>query len=149
MTNYAWAPGSPFKGDANEVKAELDRISRAGGLTPEAIVLAARPPQSILHRLIYHTSDEDAAERYWLSRASSLIKAVVVVNEGEVTHMRAYARVVEVGVREWKSTSLPDVRTIEIERLTKLIRRIRRQIDELNVYEALGPAIDSALEAAA
>ena len=60
---------------------ELEKIeARDGGITPGAVVDAARPEGSKLHN-VFEWDDEKAAEQYRLTQASTLIRCIVVKPE--------------------------------------------------------------------
>lgn len=146
---YAFVPGAPFRGDANEVQAELDRIRRSGDLTPEAIVTVARPKRSVLHDLIFDgTTPDQALEKYHLGRARHLLKAIVIVNNDVPTTIRANIRVTTEEGRSWESVQLPDARTAEISRIQREMKGLRVRLHDLQVYPNVVLAIDEVLEAA-
>jgi hypothetical protein len=66
---------------------------RDGELTPRAVVEAARDQSSPLHAHIFHVPVEEAAERYYLDRASRLIRKYRIIYRspgGESGRVRAY-----------------------------------------------------------
>lgn len=150
MTGYAFAPGAPFSGDANEVQAELERIKRTGdGLTPEAVVTVARMKSSPLHPLIFNVPAKVAAERYYQGRATTLIGAIRVVNEeGEVTHLRANV-LVRVGETEtYRGLSDEAARNQRAAWLRGRLLSIRTELRELDLYPQVALAIEAELEEA-
>lgn len=151
MSGYAWVPGAPFAGDANEVQAEIERIKRLpGGATPAAIVTQARPKRSPLHSLIFHVPAQDAAERYYLSRATNLLNAIrIVTQQGEVSHVHANIRV-QVG--ETHAYLGPDDEAARQQRASFLRGRllsIKEELRELNLFPSIAAAISHELEDAA
>lgn len=153
MSRYAWTKGSPFAGDADEVQAELDRLKRTGGLTPEAVVACARPSGSVLHPLIFDgTTPGEALDKYHIDRARQIIKAIVIVREGEATDLRANYRVtVGEGERVWLS---PDeiatdaALTDEVRaRLIGKMRALKRQLDAFDVYPQVSRVLEEVLAA--
>ncbi len=73
--------------------SELEALRReTGGLRPEEVVARARNPRSPLHDY-FEWDDGEAAERYRVSQARGLIRAVVSIlpnPNGEPVHVRAY-----------------------------------------------------------
>lgn len=51
---------------------------KAGKLTPEIVLEAARPPDSPAHSFVFHVGVKEAAEAYYLDRAHRLIQTVKV-----------------------------------------------------------------------
>ena len=146
---YAWAPGSPFSGDANEIQAEIEAIKRTGGATPEALVACARPKRSVLHPLIFNVPPAEAAERYYVGRAGSLLNSIRIVNtEGEVTTLRANIRV-QVGEDQAEYRGLDDAaaRAQREAWLTRRLSSIREELRELEIYPNVALAIEEALAA--
>jgi hypothetical protein len=79
----------------NEVTHELNRLAKQhkGHLTPEAVIEAAKDPDSPLHGE-FTWDDEQAAYRYRLVQASALIRgATLIVKTGETrTILPAFVR---------------------------------------------------------
>lgn len=78
---YAFKPAAlkVRKLDAKAVGGELERLHKRGtGLTPQAVVDAARPESSPMHGA-FTWDDSVAAEKYRLGEASYLISAIVIV----------------------------------------------------------------------
>jgi hypothetical protein len=140
MGQFAWAPGAPFNGDPDEVASELDRIKRTGGLTPEAVVVVARPKRSVLHPYIFNVDEQVAAERYYVGRANSLINAIRVCDqEGETTHVRAFVSVP--GFEEKRSYLSIDEEAARMQRAAFLRGRllnIKTELRELDLYPQVG-----------
>lgn len=147
MSEYAFLPGSPFHGDANEVQAELDRIRRTGELTPEAITVVARSKRSILHPLIYDgTTAEEALEKYHLGRARGLLTSIVLVVDNAPSSIRANVRIVSETGRSWESVELPDARATEIARLKREMAGLRARLHDLAIFPSVVQALEEALE---
>lgn len=141
---YAWAPGAPFSGDANEVQAEIERIKRLpGGATPASIVVQARPKRSPLHPLIFHLPEAEAAERYYLGRATNLLNAIRVVStEGEVLHVRANIRMVEGDEHIYGSPDDVAARKHRADYLRRRLLNIKAELSELDLYPMVAQAIE-------
>jgi hypothetical protein len=147
MSSYAFIPGAPFSGSADEVQAELDRIRKSGDLTPEVVVAVARSKRSVLHPLIYDgTTPDEALAKYHLARARQLLKAIVVVNAGGPTTVRANIRVTTEGGRAWESVDLPEARTAEIARIRREMKGLRTRLHDLQVFPNVVLALDEVLD---
>lgn len=150
MSAFAFVPGSTFHGDADEVAAELDRLRRTGGLTPKAVVVAARPKRSVLHKHVFHVDQDTAAERYYEQRAAGLIRAVVKCDEhGDPTPVRGFVRVVTDAEASYVSIDEDGARQAAIDRLKRDMHALRIQLRALEVYPQLAMAIEDALAIAA
>lgn len=150
---YEWRPGAHFRGDAQEIGEALEAIE---GKTPEAIVEAAKPRRSPLHKLIYDgTTASEALDRYLLDRARHLLKSLVVITEveSEPVSVPAFHRIVTETGRSWESVA--DVRdnpewSAQVDRrLRRELASIKRELDAYNVYQGASEAIGAALELAA
>lgn len=151
MSAYAFVPGSTFHGNAEEVQAELERLRRTGGLTPQAVVVAARPKRSILHKHVFHVDQDTAAERYYEDRARKLITAIVVCGEdGEPTSIRANVRIVAPDEgSQYVSIDDDGARQAAIARLRRDMEALRSQLRDLELYPQLALALEEALLVAA
>lgn len=148
MSKYAFAPGAPFDGDADEVQAELDAIRRSGGLTPEAVVIAARPKRSPLHGLIFNVPGEVAAERYYLGRAATLITCIRVRRqEGDPGPLRANVRVLVGDEQSYLSIDEEAARNHRAAYLRGRLLNIRTELRELDLYPRVALAIEKELAA--
>jgi len=77
--NYTALPGSAFSDDDAQIIGRfLDRKFPDGQFTAKDVLEAARPRSSEIHRFVFSTSPQDAAERYYLLRARKLISCLVV-----------------------------------------------------------------------
>lgn len=76
---------------SNEAKKELEKIrEKSGGrIEPEIVVEYARSSKNPLHRY-FNWDDSDAARLYRLRQAGEIIRVVVRVIPGTLTHVRAY-----------------------------------------------------------
>lgn len=151
MTGFAWNPGAPFSGDPEAVKAEFDRIERqAGGLTPEAVVTAAKRKSSPLHPLIFDgTTAEEALDKYRLARARSLLVSIVIADdEGNPTPIRSHYRIVtDEGESRYVDVNVVGTRERALERLLRDMRALKRQLSALEVYPAVALALEEVLAA--
>lgn len=79
---YRFRDGFHLNGDPQVVGETLEDIRRMheGRLRPEAVVEAAREPDSVLHGY-FEWNDAEAARKYRLHQADHLIRAVVVCPE--------------------------------------------------------------------
>lgn len=94
---FQYKPGSRYSVPAEVVGKELETIKGEGRLTPGAVVDAARPEDSPLHKL-FEWDDAKAAEAHRLSQARGLIRCVqVVVESSEPTPLFVHVPGVESG----------------------------------------------------
>jgi hypothetical protein len=77
---YSWSEHFAARGlHPAAAAAELDRIEkRFGAVTPETVVMAAEPEDSLLHGL-FEWDDDDAARQWRLSQARRLVSSLRVV----------------------------------------------------------------------
>lgn len=82
---FVFRPGSRVAGiDAKTAGAELERIrERAEQLTPEDVVNEARPKDAPLHPA-FEWDNKRAGEAWRVHQARNLIRAIQVVQDGEV-----------------------------------------------------------------
>ena len=96
---YVAAPGAMFKPkQAQAIGEELEKLGEA--ITPDAVVLAASSPESILHSC-FEWKDDEAARRFRLHQARQLLNHVMVVvamPNGKQSPMRAFHSIVVSGV---------------------------------------------------
>lgn len=158
---YEWAPGSPFRGDPAEVGRELDAIHNTGGLTPEAVVTAAKPKNAPLHKYIYdRTTEADALLKHRHERARKLIKAIVQVarepdpSTGETVtavvhgyHLVTTEQATRVYVPAAVARANPIYSEQVKQRLLRDMRALKRQLDQWGVYAELAEALERALAA--
>ena len=90
--HFAWKEPARVKLDPNAVGQELTRIQNDQGLTPEAVVEAARCPDSPLHGG-FEWDDSVAAAQYRLDQARYLLRMVVVVEGEHQPPIRAFVSV--------------------------------------------------------
>lgn len=132
---YQWRAGSrvPKGLNATDVGARLTRIGRdAGGLTAEAVVDDARPPESLLHPA-FEWDDSLAAEQYRCEQARRLIRAVVVheVSSQQDQPVRAFVLVREPGAED--DAYVPTQVALAREDLREQV--LRRALRELEQFE--------------
>lgn len=105
---FRWREGFPHRGvSAARVRAEIEavRMARKGHVRPSDIVERARPRGSALHRL-FEWDDTEAARKYRLSQARSVLSAVVVISDDtsdpahEYSSVRVGKRLAYVSTRE-------------------------------------------------
>lgn len=77
---YAYS-GRKFNAPANVVGAELEKLRKRGKLTASAVVEAAKPKASPLHKVVFDKGTQAAAREYYLIRARTLIRSVTVIRE--------------------------------------------------------------------
>ena len=93
---YKWTMSMFASVDANDVGKEIERIEKENGeVTNKAVVDAARSKENVMHSL-FEWDDAVAGEKYRLTQAASMIRALVVVpeNKGEYDK-RAFVNIVE------------------------------------------------------
>lgn len=80
MIAIEWSEGYRSKISARRAYQELERIrKRSGGeIDREIVKEAARPKTSVLHSSVFDCSKSVASERYYSTRARSLIQSIVV-----------------------------------------------------------------------
>ena len=81
-TNYR-LKNSIFKISAKIAGEKLTDLyeKNNNALTPKIIVNDARNQKSVLHPVIFHCNDKEAAEKYWLNRAGDLIRNLIIIVE--------------------------------------------------------------------
>jgi hypothetical protein len=72
-----------------EIRAELQRLKRKGKILPADVVDAAREETSPMHRC-FTWDDGEAAEQFRLIEARKLLQIYVVVEDGDVSPIRAF-----------------------------------------------------------
>lgn len=145
MKRYEWAPGAPFKGDAEAIQEEIDRIKKTpGGATPETLVACARSKRSVLHNLIFTVDAAEAADRYYRARAQSLLNSIRIVNEeGETTHLRANIRVQDGEEMVYAGIDEEAARLHRAAWLRGRLLNIKQELKELDLYPQVALAIDA------
>ena len=80
ITTYAFKPGSHIRADANKAMEVCEKLRQNGGLSPQSLLDASRPKESVLHDE-FEWDDSVAAEEYRLHQAGHIIRCIVVVHE--------------------------------------------------------------------
>lgn len=133
---------------------ELENIEKRNGtITPQAVVDAARPEGSALHR-VFEWNDEKAAEKYRLSQASTFIRCIVRTGDKEDGAPQVYRAFVNVnpnGDRQSVSGSYINVRSALSDSVTREIvlanakremQTFRNKYSELKELAKVFEAID-------
>lgn len=79
---YAWRKGFPSRGvKASAAYRELEDLRRKnrGRLSPAIVLMAAKKPKSVLHKIIYKVRDVDAIRKYRAMLARDLLDAIRVI----------------------------------------------------------------------
>jgi hypothetical protein len=97
-TVYSWRPKAHRSGvDAQEVGETLEALAVNGLLHPQAIVEAAKPARSPLHRL-FEWDDAVAGAAYRVDQARAVVQSLqveIVTKDGEVREgVRAFVNIV-------------------------------------------------------
>lgn len=89
---YQWKAGAVVKASAEDAGAQCEALSRAGKLTPAALVDLNRPEDAPLHNA-FEWRDDVAAEKYRESQARYLITNLAcVVDEMPKQPVRAFVK---------------------------------------------------------
>jgi hypothetical protein len=151
MNKYDWKLKSFAKGINPDLAVEeLSRIENLyGSLTPENILKAAEPEDSVLHPL-FEWSNDRAAELYRLQQARTILNniEVVVVKDGQSRNISVY-EVVNLGEgRTYKhidALTTTDVEQIKKQTLQDLTR-VKTKLSFYKDFEVTIKFIDSAIE---
>lgn len=151
---YAWKVGAhAIIRDAQAVGERLERLRRdhGGVLTPEAVVIDAQSPRSVLHGA-FEWDDAAAASAYRLVQARELIRAVVVIQtvNDQKTPIRAFVVVsneehghaytsIKVALRD------PQMRAEVLSRARSELTAWRERYRELEEFAELFDVIDSSV----
>ncbi|MDO1560425.1 hypothetical protein Q0812_13400 [Brevundimonas sp. 2R-24] len=148
---YAWKPGSRINLDAEKAGRELEDIRKqsGGALTQEAVVERARSANSVLHSH-FTWEDAEAAEKWRLSQAGDLIRAIVIdvsrSNVEESKLLRAFVNVEQKGQRHYTSTVVAlsdiDLRAQVLRRAWEELEAWRQRHAELVEFARVFSAID-------
>ena len=93
---YKFAEGFRANGlDPETTYKELEKISESSGLTPNAVLEAAKSPTSPLHGY-FDWDDNSAANKFRIGQAQTLIRSIKIeVVGGERKEYKPYVRVVQ------------------------------------------------------
>lgn len=92
---YKWRESfrAPGRVEATQAAKELDRIrTKNGTLTPDAVVEESRPVKAPLHRA-FEWDDQKAATQFRRHQATTLIRALVVIETNETPEHRKFVLV--------------------------------------------------------
>lgn len=93
IKKVAWRDGYGYHIDAEIAYNEVERIrtSKGGEVTPLDVLQAAKAKRNPLHREVFDRSVEEAAESYYLDRASRVLRNLTItVIGGPQEPVRAY-----------------------------------------------------------
>jgi len=81
-TSYKFKNGM-FKISAKVAGERLTHLyeQNNNALTPKIVIEDAKDKKSVLHPAIYHCNEKQAAEKYWLIRASQLLRNLTITVE--------------------------------------------------------------------
>lgn len=157
MRVYQWKSGSRLEHlDAQAVGQELEAIqARDGGITPSAVVEAARPPESTMHGA-FEWDDAKAAEEYRREQARHLLRSIVVVRveQAEIRPVRAFVVVSRETGDNTKTTQYLDIGTVmqdeelrrqALEAAKRELAAFRRKYEDLQELAEVLQAIDRVL----
>jgi hypothetical protein len=149
---YRWKPGKRFRVSAKKAGAALEKIRRQngpGGLTPAALVEAARDPEHVLHPE-FCWDDSEAAEKWREQQARVLINSIriVVIDDGiEPKAVIAFISVEEKGERSYRPSSVvmadPDSRLFVLHEALASLEGWKRRYAHLEELADIFAAIDT------
>ena len=138
---YQWKVPGIIPVDAQTAGNELQRIyERDGVIEPETVVAESRTPSAPLHSC-FEWDDEKAANKYRITQAQNIIRAIVVVDEAKQPETRAFVNV----QREYHPVSVvvrnPEKREILLQNALNELRWFERKYNTLqelsNVFAAI------------
>jgi hypothetical protein len=160
-TIYKFKPWARLGGDAQQVGQEIERLREEHGtVAPSAIVDAARPAESVLHRY-FDWDDSSAAQSYREQQARHILRSIMVVQADGVdvsAPVRAFvalraaaADAVDEGADEDRAGSYTSIASaVRIVRYREqMMRDALRDLDAYRMrYQLLGDVVGwgSALE---
>jgi hypothetical protein len=135
-TTIFWKPGSVHKIPAEDCYLELERVRAEcdGDLSAADVVEAARPEGSVLHPQVFDKAPGEAAEQYYLARARSTMRSIVVEytapERKDPITVRALSTVarVKVGSRSVQVYSSTEEALHDPERRKYLLSEAKRQL---------------------
>jgi hypothetical protein len=95
-----------------EIRAELQRLKRKGKILPADVVDAAREETSPMHRC-FTWDDGEAAEQFRLIEARKLLQIYVVVEDGDVSPIRAFVSLTSDLYDQMLSDALTQLRNMQ------------------------------------
>jgi hypothetical protein len=124
-----------FKINPQEAGQYLDSIAqRDGGIKPNVIVEEARGPEALLHSC-FVWDDIEAAQKYRVDQARSIIRNLVVVyasedNRNEPSRTRAFVHVVTQVDGEDKDSRYLDIKTVlnDTQMRSDLLEQAKREL---------------------
>lgn len=139
MTRHQWKLEALAKRiDPELAVQELKRIEEIyGSLTPENVIKASVPPDSILHEL-FEWDDELAGHKYRLQQARTIINniEVVTVTDNEPIIVSKYEIVTVSDGRAYKSYDVMSPDDIMYVR-TNTVRELKRLKEKMKFYDDL------------
>ena len=148
MNKYEWKNGSRCSGNAQIVGEELDRIkAKAGSLTAETVVKAAKSKRSPLHRF-FEWDDSAAAKAHRKDQARHLIRSVTIkwdTNTEEPRVIRAFVNVASGGEYEPIAVALSseDIRARTLKQAYSELTALQRKYSDLEELARVFAEVDA------
>lgn len=150
---YQFKDGFYLKGNAQQVGDLLESLRRRhnGKLTAQQVLEAAMKRRSILHDY-FEWDDAEAAQKYRLTQASYLIRAVVMVPQGDEPSFEPVRAFVCVSGPDEKPRSFThicaamrdeDLRKIVIQQARKELSAWRKHYADLEAFSEIFSVIDA------
>jgi len=154
MAAYKWV-GRTFAVSADIVGRKLEQLKMENGhVDPADLVDAARPKDSVLHKL-FEWDDTKAAELYRRNQAGNIIRSISVSIEESKTPEKAYINIVPTNSGQKKTgiymnlrdaMESPEYREIILNNAKNEMRIFRSKYSHLKELAKVISAIDEALE---
>ena len=154
MAAYKWV-GRTFAVSADIVGKELEQLEMENGhIDPVDLVDAARPEDSVLHKL-FEWDDTKAAELYRRNQAGNIIRSISVSIEESRVPEKAFINIVPTDIGQKKtgiyvnlrdSMDSPEYREIILNNAKNEMRIFRSKYSHLAKLAKVIAAIDEALE---
>lgn len=155
MPYYEWRDGARMKGSAQAIGDEIEKLREAQGgfVRPTDVLDAAADPASPLHHH-FEWDDTEAAHRFRLHQASTLIRSVVVryagdENDGAYTRAFLSVDVEQIGATYTSlahAMSDEDLRAQVMRRAWRELEAFRKKYEEYqhlsNALAKLEPALE-------